>query len=51
MHLLLKAASPSSLPAMIETLGEKILIPALRRIGWMKTPDFSVVPKSDSCEI
>jgi hypothetical protein len=46
MHLLLKAASPSSLPAMIETLGEKILIPALRRIGWMKTPDFSVIPTS-----
>ena len=51
MHLLLKVASPSSPSAMIETLGEKILIPALRRIGWIKTPDFSVIPKPDSCEM
>jgi CelD/BcsL family acetyltransferase involved in cellulose biosynthesis len=51
MHMLLKVASPSSLPAMIETLGEKTLIPALRRMGLMKTPDFSVIPKSDSCEM
>lgn len=51
MHLLLKAASPASPLAMIETLGEKNLIPALRRIGWMKTPDFSVIPKPDSCEM
>ena len=51
MHLLLKVASPSSLLAMIETLCEKYLIPAMRRIGWMKTPDFSVIPKSDSSEV
>jgi hypothetical protein len=51
MHLLLKVASPSSPSAMIETLGEKILIPALRRIGWMKTPDFSVIPKAHSSEV
>ena len=51
MHLLLKVASPSSPPAMIEILGEKTLIPALRKIGWMKTPDVSVIPKPDSCKI
>jgi hypothetical protein len=50
MHMLLKAASPASLPAILETLGEKYLIPALRRKGWLKTPDFSVVSKPDSCE-
>lgn len=46
MHMLLKAASPSSPLAMAETLGEKILIPVLRRIGWMKTPDFSVIERA-----
>jgi CelD/BcsL family acetyltransferase involved in cellulose biosynthesis len=51
MHMLLKAASPSSPWAMLETLGEKILIPLLRRIGWMKTPDFSAISKPDSCEV
>jgi hypothetical protein len=48
MHLLLKAASPASPLAMVETLGEKVLIPALRKIGWMKTPDFAVIPKPDA---
>jgi hypothetical protein len=47
MHMLLKVASPSSPLAIIETLGEKIMIPALRRIGWMKTPDFTVLPKPE----
>jgi CelD/BcsL family acetyltransferase involved in cellulose biosynthesis len=51
MHMLLKVASPSSPLAMIETLGEKYLIPAMRRIGWMKTPDFSVIPKPNSSEM
>lgn len=51
MHLLLKVASPSSPLAMMETLGEKYLIPALRKIGWMKTPDFTVLHRPESCRM
>lgn len=47
MHILLKVASPSSPLAIIETLAEKTMIPALRRTGLIKTPDFAVIPKTD----
>jgi hypothetical protein len=50
MHMLFKAASPASPLAMLETWGERTVIPFLREKGLLSKYDCRVVPKTSDTQ-